>query len=206
MPDSEELDEILKEIKNINAPKEEEPKKPEAPLSFAKEEEAPKTAAPEFKPEIKEEPKKESLSFDDFSTFNSAEKDNAPKVIREEAKEMATDKKPPKKGNKKPIIIAIVVVLIVAIAVAAAVIVKNKNKEPETTAPQTTQEQTTAEPVVAKTNPLTGESDFNEKAVGKRPIACVVENSVSARPQWGIADSKNPPDIIVEGEVEGGES
>ena len=59
---------------------------------------------------------------------------------------------------------------------------------------------------MTKTNPLTGESDFNEKAVGKRPIACVVENSVSARPQWGIADSKNPPDIIVEGEVEGGET
>ena len=36
MPDSEELNEILKEIKNINAPKEEKPKKPEAPLSFAK--------------------------------------------------------------------------------------------------------------------------------------------------------------------------
>ncbi len=208
MPNSEELDEILKEIKNINAPKEEVPKKDEAPFSFAVEEEAaPRAAEPEFKPEFTEEPKKESLSFDDFSSFNSAEKGDAPKVIREEAIDMADDKKLPKKGNKKPIIIAIVVVLIVAIAVAAALIVKNKNKEPETTAPQTTQEQTTEAPVtVSKTNPLTGESDFNEKAVGKRPIACVVENSVSARPQWGIADSKNPPDIIVEGEVEGGET
>lgn len=207
MPDSEELNEILKEIKNINAPKEEKPKKPEAPLSFAKQEkEAPKAAEPEFKPEIKEEPKKENLSFDDFSAFNSADRDNAPKVTRKEAVNMANDKKPPKKGNKKPIIIAIVAVLIVAIAVAAAFIVKNKSKEPQTTAPQTTQEQTTATPVMTKTNPLTGESDFNEKAIGKRPIACVVENSVSARPQWGIADSKNPPDIIVEGEVEGGET
>ena len=207
MPDSEELNEILKEIKNINAPKEEKPKKPEAPLSFAKQEqEVPKAAEPEFKPEIKEEPKKENLSFDDFSAFNSADRDNAPKVIRKEAVNMANDKKPPKKGNKKPIIIAIVAVLIVAIAVAAAFIVKNKSKEPKTTAPQITQEQTTATPVVTKTNPLTGESDFNEKAIGKRPIACVVENSVSARPQWGIADSKNPPDIIVEGEVEGGET
>ena len=129
MPDSEELNEILKEIKNINAPKEEKPKKPEAPLSFAKqEEEAPKAAEPEFKPEIKEEPKKESLSFDDFSAFNSADRDNAPKVIRKEAVNMANDKKPPKKGNKKPIIIAIVAVLIVAIAVAAAFIVKNKRQ------------------------------------------------------------------------------
>ena len=136
MPDSEELNEILKEIKNINAPKEEKPKKPEAPLSFAKQEhEAPKAA----EPEIKEEPKNESLSFDDFSAFNSADRDNAPKVIRKEAVNMANDKKPPKKGNKKPIIIAIVAVLIVAIAVAAAFIVKNKSKEPQTTAPQTTQ-------------------------------------------------------------------
>lgn len=67
MPDSEELNEILKEIKNINAPKEEKPKKPEAPLSFAKQEqEVPKAAEPEFKPEIKEEPKKESLSLTIF--------------------------------------------------------------------------------------------------------------------------------------------
>ena len=34
MPDSEELNEILKEIKNINAPKEEKPKKPEAPPTY----------------------------------------------------------------------------------------------------------------------------------------------------------------------------
>ena len=114
---------------------------------------------------------------------------------------------PKKKGkNKKPLIIAIAVILVAAIAVAAVFAVKNKNKEPETTTPQTTQEQTAQTPVVSKVNPLTGDSDFNEKAVGKRPIACVVENSVSARPQWGINDSKNPPDIIVEGEVEGGET
>ena len=106
MPDSEELNEILKEIKNINAPKEEKPKKPEAPLSFAKqEEEAPKAAEPEFKPEIKEEPKKESLSFDDFSAFNSADRDNAPKVTRKEAVNMANDKKPPKKGNKSRLLL-----------------------------------------------------------------------------------------------------
>ena len=54
MPDSEELNEILKEIKNINAPKEEKPKKPEATLSFAnQEEEAPNADEPEFKHEIK---------------------------------------------------------------------------------------------------------------------------------------------------------
>lgn len=49
-------------------------------------------------------------------------------------------------------------------------------------------------------NPLTGEEDYNENAVGVRPVAVVVENTKSARPQWGITT----PDIIVEGEVEGG--
>ena len=106
MPDSEELNEILKEIKNINAPKEEKPKKPEAPLSFAKqEEEAPKAAEPEFKPEIKEEPKKESLSFDDFSAFNSADRDNAPKVTRKEAVNMANDKSHQKKETKSRLLL-----------------------------------------------------------------------------------------------------
>lgn len=33
-------------------------------------------------------------------------------------------------------------------------------------------------------------------------MALVVENAQAARPQWGI----NSPDIIVEGEVEGGET
>ncbi len=60
-------------------------------------------------------------------------------------------------------------------------------------------EPTTAKPVF-KGNPLTGETDYNSKAVGKRPVAIVVENLSPARPQWAIGTS----DIIVEGEVEGG--
>ena len=81
--------------------------------------------------------------------------------------------------------------------------VKGKNKEEETK-PSTTVI-TTAAPVQI-VNPLTGEASFNEKAVGKRPVACVVENAYDARPQWGIDDNKNAPDIIMEGEVEGGET
>ncbi len=49
-------------------------------------------------------------------------------------------------------------------------------------------------------NPLTGKPGFKKRAVGKRPVAIVVENLSPARPQWGI----KTPDIIVEGEVEGG--
>ena len=37
-------------------------------------------------------------------------------------------------------------------------------------------------------NPLTGIEGYNEDAVGKRPVAVVVENSPDARPQWGIDD------------------
>ncbi len=62
--------------------KEEKPKKPEAPLSFAKqEEEAPKAAEPEFKPEIKEEPKKESLSFDEEGRKTQTKKREFPQNL-----------------------------------------------------------------------------------------------------------------------------
>lgn len=68
--------------------------------------------------------------------------------------------------------------------------------EVETTV--TTTETTTEAP--KPTNPFTGEEGFSESAVGKRPVAIVVENLSPARPQWGIKS----PDIICEGEVEGG--
>ena len=55
-------------------------------------------------------------------------------------------------------------------------------------------------------NPLTGIGGYNEKAVGKRPVAVVVENDPKARPQWGIDDKEKSPDIILEGEMEGGET
>ena len=71
-----------------------------------------------------------------------------------------------------------------------------KVEEPEATTVTTT-ETTTKAPVL---NPFTGESGFSEDAVGKRPVAIVVENLRPARPQWGITS----PDIICEGEVEGG--
>ena len=56
----------------------------------------------------------------------------------------------------------------------------------------------------AVVNPLTGLPGFNEAAVGKRPVAVVVENQPEARPQWAIDDPEKAPDIILEGEIEGG--
>ena len=66
--------------------------------------------------------------------------------------------------------------------------------------PEPTTAATTTEKVWPSYNPLTGEDDYDSKAVGKRPVAIVVENLSPARPQWAIGSS----DIIVEGEVEGG--
>ena len=103
--------------------------------------------------------------------------------------------------NKKKIIIAIVaVVLVVAIGAGIYFGFIKKDKEPETTVPQTTVT-TTAAPVIIR-NPLTGEPDYSESALKQRPISVVVENAKGARPQYNM----DKPDIIVEGEVEGGET
>ena len=52
-------------------------------------------------------------------------------------------------------------------------------------------------------NPLTG-LKMNESAIGKRPVAIMVENTPPARPQWGMDDPNYAPDIILEAEVEAG--
>lgn len=67
--------------------------------------------------------------------------------------------------------------------------------------PQTTEPTTNPEEVIPENmNPLTGKLDLSESAQGSRPIAIMVENQPSARPQWGITS----PDLIIEGLVEGG--
>lgn len=109
-------------------------------------------------------------------------------------------------GNKKN---KIVIAVIIAVALIAAVVCGVyfaffNNKQPETTAPPTTTTTTTtttAAPVIIK-NPLTGEEDYNEAALELRPIAISVDNASGARPQYNITAA----DMIVEGEVEGGET
>lgn len=64
-----------------------------------------------------------------------------------------------------------------------------------------------AETVTAEVpaNPLTGVTEgFDPEAAGQRTVAFVVENTPDARPQWGMDDPEYSPDIILEGEVEGG--
>ncbi len=53
--------------------------------------------------------------------------------------------------------------------------------------------------VPSNLSPLTG-LEISENAIGKRPVAVMVENSPAARPQWGLST----PDIVLEGVVEGG--
>lgn len=74
------------------------------------------------------------------------------------------------------------------------------NYEPndKTTTTTTTEPSTQAQP--KNINPLTGKADLSDSAIGARPIAIMVENSPSARPQWGMST----PDVILEGMVEGG--
>lgn len=58
------------------------------------------------------------------------------------------------------------------------------------------------EEVVRIINPLTGSEEFD--ANGQRSVAIVVENTPDARPQWGLDDEEYSPDIVLQGEVEGG--
>ncbi|MCH5314707.1 MAG: DUF3048 domain-containing protein [Eubacterium sp.] len=180
MSDNNEIDDIIKEIRNKNEELDTEKKAPEF-------EETPVETAPE--PQSEEF----TVNTDEYSPeFDEADYEAHKKV----------------ENNKKKIaIIAVAAIAIVAIIVTVVVFaVKNKSKDEETTTqkPSTTVS-TTAAPVVI-TNPLTGEKGYNKSAVDVRPVACVVENSYYARPQWGIDSKSNSPDIILEGEVEGGES
>lgn len=94
-----------------------------------------------------------------------------------------------------------IIAFLLAAVLAATLFGCAKGGEEISTEPVTvsTVPETTTEPPFTG-NPLTGEAKFNKKAVGRRPVAIVVENLSPARPQWAIGSS----DIIVEGEVEGG--
>ena len=63
------------------------------------------------------------------------------------------------------------------------------------------------EPAPAPANSLTGataEEGYDEAAGERRVAAFVVENAPDARPQWGMDDPEYAPDIVLQGEVEGG--
>ena len=108
------------------------------------------------------------------------------------------DKKPPKKNKKLPLIIALVAVIVIGAAVGIYFGFFADKKAEE---PQEPQQNVAVKEEDAVLNPLTGESGFNTAAVGKRPVAVVVENEYSTeavRPQWALSDA----DIVLEGESE----
>lgn len=178
-----EIDKILNEIKGSKSP---EDSKPNSSQTQVREKSQASSAPDSTKREAPLEP-----ALNEFPV----KKRNTEEYKDEYEEEEVDLVKDPAK--KKIIIAVIAVIAVVAIAVAVYFGVFYGKEEP-TTQPETTTT-TTAAPVVI-TNPLTGEADYNESAVGKRPVAIVVENSPQARPQYNM----DTPDIIFEGEVEGG--
>ncbi len=77
------------------------------------------------------------------------------------------------------------------------------NEEPETTAPETTTKVTTTkapEPEII-VNRLTGIDDLSEKAIGKRPVAVMINNLKGALPQYGVSDADLMFEMLVEGGI-----
>ncbi len=208
-----ELEKILKELKeekksDFSLQVEDAAGKAEDSLPENKEE------AP-LKPEITEEPintidaeieadLKEAAQEAAEEEKATAAEEAAPlpfEVVNSNEEEYAEEDIDMPKNNKKVVIIVAAVVVIIAIAVGVYFAFFNKPaEEPTTVPPETTTQETTTEAPVVIMNPLTGSTDFNAEAVGKRPVAVVVENAAAARPQYNM----DTPDIIVEGEVEGG--
>lgn len=182
--ENKELDEILNEVKNRNT------------------NEYDDSSSSENRIDLSESESNENMETEQADAqkniFNFSSKEN---IDSEEYDDTQEDEPKVNDKNKKIIITVVAVIAAIAVAVGAYFGVKASKKEKPQEA-QLSVSQT--EPVTEKkiVNPINGEAGFNANAVGKRPVACVVENSSAARPQWGITS----PDMIVEGEVEGGET
>jgi hypothetical protein len=209
-----ELEQILKEIKmRANAQTPIEPPKSsanndvshsKAPYNTEKEIDEIINIKP-IKPKTAVESMVESFSNEDggndtFSFVNTS--DTSAFANDDDNNELTSDDKKPKKKSKKPLIIAIAIILIVALAAGiyfGFFYKKDTDEQSSNTNDIVTESIVDEESGVL--NPLTGESGYNEAAVGKRPVAVVVENEYSTesvRPQWGLSDA----DIVLEGESE----
>lgn len=97
---------------------------------------------------------------------------------------------------KKKIVSIISLILIISMIFGGCV---GKDEE-ETTSRTTTETTTTQEVKPVYYNRLTGESGLSQSAVGKRPVAIMVNNIKASLPQYGISSA----DILFEVLVEGG--
>jgi hypothetical protein len=91
--------------------------------------------------------------------------------------------------TKKTLVSVLIIMLIASLAIGLSSCKKEEPKKEE--------------PKKVVVNVLTGELGNEGTELNKRIVAIVVENHPDARPQWGMSGS-NSPDIILEGEVEGG--
>ena len=204
-----ELDAILNEIKKHSSDDDTQQSEPVA--STEPQQEESDTADTDFK--LSDEP--EEVKDDDKAlSLNEEEKENEPMqkqnnfdtndYIDLNSVQNSGDGKKPGDSKKKVIIAVVAVIAVIAIAVGVyfGFFHNKKTEEPQTTqAPQTTQSTTAQAVSDGIINPLTGEDGYNKAAVGKRPVAVVVENEYSTtavRPQWGLSDA----DIVLEGESE----
>ena len=96
--------------------------------------------------------------------------------------------------KKRHIIITLIFTIILTLILTGCM-----TKAPEE--PTTTTEQTTEAPPPVYYNPLTGRSDISEKAIGKRPIAIMVNNIKASLPQYGIYKADILYEILVEGGI-----
>ncbi len=165
----------------------------EAPIEQPKREEAAADEQEELKlTEVESNEESEFVDLSNSYDISSAEQET------EYEEETTADN-----GRSKKII-AIVIAVIAVIAIGVGVYFGFFNKKPEeptTAKPTQTQQNSVVAEDKGAMNPLTGEYGFNENAVGKRPVAVVVENEYSTesvRPQWGLKEA----DIVLEGESE----
>lgn len=106
-----------------------------------------------------------------------------------------------KKKQKKNRLKAFIAVGLVLILGMGIFLITSCSEQPVEAEPEETEE------VQVIANPFTGETPeqgFDENAFGQRTVAFVVENTPDARPQWGMDDPDYSPDIVLQGEVEGG--
>lgn len=77
------------------------------------------------------------------------------------------------------------------------------SQEEETTEPETTTEVTTTMPPEPEiiVNRLTGLDDLSEEAIGKRPVAVMINNLKGALPQYGVSKADLMFEMLVEGGI-----
>ena len=192
---------------------------PESIFTFTEDKTPEPAAAPEEAAEMPEElpvDKEDPIEVPDGKAFDTAAfglitgaaAEKAEEAVEETAEAGEEDDGDGKDGKdkKKALVIALICLIVIAALVGVYFgFFHNKKAEDTTESQPPVSESVAATAVTEKSggivNPLTGEPDYNAAAVGKRPVAVVVENEYSTkaiRPQWGIED----PDIIMEAETE----